>query len=138
MPSFELLCEDIRAHTGMYVSEATYPVVAALVLGYDLATAGGALRGFREWLIPQVNTGNNLSWNPLILHLAFMNVSNPIAHVLTDAETQRHAIDTLFGAIAAFVKARNAPEGMRRIFAEYERWLRSQDWYTSTHPLWVG
>jgi hypothetical protein len=49
----------VRERPGMYMQTVTYDTVVAFVLGYDLAIHGGLLWTFHEWLVPQVNGGNN-------------------------------------------------------------------------------
>lgn len=122
----------------MYLMEPKYRAAAAFVLGYDLALAGGVLVGFREWLVPRVGSGNNLSWPALVLRATFPEVPDPIAHVSSSAETERYAIDCLFQLIAEFDDVRQAPEGLRRVYWEYERWLKTQTWYVPGSPSWVS
>ncbi len=121
----------------MYVTEETYSAVANLVFGYDLACEGGVLLGFREWLIPRVRTGNNLSWDRLVLYLAFPGSKEPAQVATANAANQRHAIDELFRLIDEFDTERSDHDGLRRIFATYERWLRTQSWYEPDHPTWI-
>lgn len=120
----------------MFFREPTFPVAAALLLGYDLALEGGLLSGFREWLIPRANAGNELSWEDLVLQLAFPAANDPYA-ALVDDETNVHAIGVLFELVASFLEERQASDGVRRILMTYEGWLRSQRWYQPGHPAWI-
>jgi hypothetical protein len=45
---------------GMYVSPGSLENVFAYLTGLDTAT--GCLTGFREWLLPRFEDGNNLTW----------------------------------------------------------------------------
>jgi hypothetical protein len=120
------LFEQVRTRTGMYLQEATYATASALVLGYDLACEGGVLAGFREWLLLRIDdiNNNNLAWLGLVPHVAFPESGNPQEAVLASAETQRHAIDTLFSLLAEFDEVRSKHDGLREVFANYERWLK--------------
>lgn len=121
----------------MYVQDPTYAAVSALILGYDLANEGSALLGFREWLITRLGTGNNLAWPALVLHAAFADAVNPQEAVRAIPGAEKLAIDTLFGLVAEFDCLRSGPDGLRRIFLDYETWLRRQSWYTPNSPHWV-
>lgn len=119
------LFERVRSRTGMFIAEETYAAVAAFVLGYDLACEGGVCVGFREWLVMRIGSGSNLHWSALVLHVAFPTSGNPQEAVHASAETQRHAIDTLFGLLSEFdEQVRSRHDGMREVFAAYERWLK--------------
>lgn len=137
MKNFRAVFEDIRSRTGMYIAEPTYQAVCALVLGYDLACDGGVLTGFREWLITRLRFGNNLTWSTLVLHAAFPNTSTPHEMVRSNPINEKHAIDVLFRLIVEFDEIRATPDGVRRIYFEYERWLRTQDWYRPGSPSWM-
>jgi hypothetical protein len=116
--------ERVRTRTGMYI-DGTYAAATAFILGYDLACEGGVCLGFREWLVMRVGRGSNLHWSGLVPHVAFPSSGNPQEAVLASAETQRHAIDTLFSLLAEFdEKVRSQPDGLREVFVAYERWLK--------------
>jgi hypothetical protein len=120
------LFELVRRTTGMYMQEETYATAAALVMGYDLACEGGVCDGFTEWLLLRIDDidFNNLHWLGLVPHVAFPSISNAQAAVLASAETQRHAIDTLFKLLAEYDEVISKPGGRREVFAAYESWLR--------------
>lgn len=126
--------EEVCKRPGMYFTEPSYEVVAAFLLGFDLATQEGVLRGFREWLIVRFDGGNNLVWSELVLQLTFLGHSDPSARA---RESPQEAIDALFRLVREFSSARAEPDGMRRILLSYEGWLRRQDWYTPDSPGWV-
>ena len=136
MSKFRTVFENVRLRTGMYIPDATYEAVAALVLGYDIASEGGVLVGFREWLIPQVGTGNNQGWPALVLHLAFPEADRRAPVRLSD-EMHKQAIDSLFRIIAEFDDLRRMPDGLRKVYLDYERWLRTQSWYDADSPQWL-
>jgi len=121
----------------MYIQDANYQAVAAFLLGYDTASEGGVLLGFREWLIPRVGGRNNLVWPVLVLYLAFPNAEDPRVEVVSSAATEKHAIDVLFRLVMEFDDLRRKPNGLRKVYLDYERWLRTQDWYDPDWPDWL-
>jgi hypothetical protein len=137
MPAFREIFERVRLRPGMYFQQPTYNTVAAFVAGFDAACTGGVLVGFREWLIPKVGDGNNLAWPGLVLRLALPDAPDPARVVSSTAETEKHAIDVLFRSIFEFDDDRSKPHGLRRIYVDYEHWLRQQDWYNEKSPQWI-
>jgi hypothetical protein len=136
MTNHRSLFQDLRSRTGMFIVRPSHATVAALLLGYDLAHGGGALIGFREWLIVRLGLGNNLSWEALTLHAAFPGAEAPEEALKSDA-SQKQAVDVLLELADHYAADREKPEGLRRIYAAYERWLRSQDWYRPGSPGWL-
>lgn len=126
----------IRQRPSMYVSEPSYNTITAFITGFDQASHGGVLVGFREWLIVLNDGPNNLSWPSLVLSSAFPDASSPESHVRDSDEADRHATDHLFQLLEDFTEKRDRADGLRRIYLEYENWLRHQDWYTPQSPVW--
>jgi hypothetical protein len=54
------LIQNVCLRPGMYVSPGSLENVFAYLTGLDTAT--GCLTGFREWLLPRFEDGNNLTW----------------------------------------------------------------------------
>lgn len=129
---------DVRARPGMYLPATTYEAAVAFVLGYDAAINGGLLWAFREWLICKVGDGNNLSWPSLVLELVGKTSSSDSRTQLRALDDHRTAIDALFGIISEFLEDRDRANGVRQIYAAYENWLRSQDWYDPSSPDWIS
>jgi hypothetical protein len=103
----------------MWVPSGTYDAVAAIVLGYDTACEGGALVGFKEWLVIRLGRDfANLYWPALVLKIAFPNEQVP-ERALTSKEANRKAIDVLFSLIAEFDAERSARGGLARILSKY-------------------
>ncbi len=126
MRHHRLLFEKVRKHPGMYFQDESYGVTAAFVLGYDEACEGGALAGFREWLVLRIGTGSNLSWPALVLHAAFPGVDSP-QNALSSAEAHRHAVAMLFQFIDEFDDAREKHGGVERIYVDYHNWIRRRE-----------
>lgn len=130
------ILRHVRTHLAMYVDESSFDVVAALITGHDIATCGGTLAGFREWLVVRSDSGANADWQNLILRLAFPQSADPRKELKTGADAQMHAVRLLFELVEEFVAERASRDGLRRIFLSYERWLRQQSWYDSRSPAW--
>jgi len=124
--------ERVRKCPGMYLRCVQFDVAVAFVDGFDLATNGGLLVGFREWLIVRLNAGDNLAWSELILTI---DQSERAGDPSTATEEARVAF--LFSTLDEFLTERERPTGMRSIFVRYEDWLRAQDWYDPGSPDWV-
>jgi hypothetical protein len=120
----------------MYFSPVEFDVAAALIQGFDLASNGGLLAGFREWLIVKLGYGNNLAWSALVLRLVFPDAESP-RQCLQSAE-QKHVVALLFGLLEEFWQERESPNGLRRIYLKYQGWLQRQDWYGPTSPDYVS
>jgi hypothetical protein len=120
---------NIRNRPGMYLRANTFDVVVSFIDGYDIAISGGLLIGLREWLIVRVDGSNNLAWSGLILAAQ----GDPAA-----AGDQAALISGLFSLLEEFMKVREEPDGLRRIYAAYEKWLKRQEWYTPASPDWIA
>jgi hypothetical protein len=118
--------EHVKKHPGMYVYKAEFDSMAAFIGGFDLATNGGLLLGFREWLIVKLGYASNLAWPALALRLIF------------HANNQKRAVAELFDSLEAFLQERQAPDGLRRIILAYQEWLKRQDWYGPSSPEWIA
>ena len=110
----------------MYLPVVSYDAVVAYVLGYDAATQGGLLVGFREWLIVKLQDGNNLAWPALLLELEQRVRPQKSA----PEKVEMHTAQFMNATLEQFVSERDARGGLRRIYAAYEAWLRQQQWYT--------
>jgi hypothetical protein len=135
--SLPAVLENVKKHPGMYVYKVEFDSVAAFIDGFNLATNGGLLVGFREWLIVKLGYGDNLAWPALALRLAFPEAESPASQLL-HADNQKRAVAALFEFLEAFLQEREAPDGLRRLFLGYEAWLRRQDWYRPSSPGWIA
>ena len=126
--------DEVRHRPSMYLPSPHFDVAAAYVMGIDAACNGGFLEGFREWLIPMVNSGNNLAWTELVLRIAFPQTNNPrdLIHQSSDSAI---AIECLFHCLEEFLTTKQQDKGLRFIHERYQKWLRSQDWYSSSEPI---
>jgi len=124
--------EMVRRHPGMYLRRVDFDVAVAFVQGFDAATSGGLLVGFREWLVLRLNDGHNLSWPELLLKI---HQSEGSGTPSTSVEETR--VSFLFSTLEEFVAERGRPAGTRSIFVRYDDWLRGQDWYGPDSPDWL-
>lgn len=129
----KLLVHMLRDRTSMYVNPANYHTVTAYLFGYDHATNGGSLQGFREWLIVRANGCSDLVWSAIILCIAFPGAEDPIAAVDESDLSDRHAIETLATLFDEFQEDLGR-HGLRGIFHSYEKWLVGQEWYDESSP----
>jgi hypothetical protein len=123
------IIEKVRDRPGMYVGCETFDGIVAFISGYDAALLNGFLVGFREWLIVRANDGSNLAWDGILTLLLSKSV---------DYKESSQKQPGLFRLLEEFWAARNAPDGLRRIYMEYEKWLLCQEWYTPQSPHWVS
>ncbi len=100
---------------------ARFTAVSAFIAGYDEALHGGALVGFREWLLIGNKDWTNLPWWSLIrLRL------NPKADLALppSEEEETPLLGTLRIALEDFSKVYKAG-GMPKVFHDYNTWLLS-------------
>jgi hypothetical protein len=128
---------DLRRAPGMFGCMG-FDSVASYIEGYDAALSGGLLVGFREWLVVKVDQGNNLSWTALVrLPLEVSGVLGPPdGQRRTDAQ-EREAVEFLFVTLENYLAVRSERVGLRRVFLEYENWLRRQSWYGPDSVHWI-
>lgn len=119
----------IKDRPGMYLRVNTFDVVVSFIDGYNAAVSGGLLVGLREWLIVRVDGANNLAWPEIILFA--LGESGVRAD-------QAALINGLFNILEEFMAEREGPDGLRRIYVAYEKWLGHQEWYTPASPDWIA
>lgn len=105
----------------MYGLDGSYEGVVAFILGFDAATSGAALLGFREWLIVRAGDGNNLAWTALVSRIVEAETSEGSA---TGVQS-----DHLLQVLDEFLEERESRDGIVRIYDRYLIWLRGQDWF---------
>jgi hypothetical protein len=140
MPDDQRLFADLRRVPGMFVWHVSYDTLISFIDGYDTALQGGALRGFREWLVVKNNGGGNLTWSGLVLCLAFPDAEDPFEALNASPESQKRALNKLFDLIEAFIQIREdrVRDGIRQVFFEYEKWLQRQEWYGPGSPDYLA
>lgn len=113
----------------MHLLSVSFDGAVDLVQGFDAAMHRGLLRGFHEWLTVALGEMDCAAWPAQVREL--LRRTRP--EIVDEAEL----IDALFETIEGFLARRDAPYGMRRIYANYEAWLRAQEWYGPASPNWI-
>ncbi|MCY1018558.1 hypothetical protein [Pyxidicoccus sp. MSG2] len=119
--------ERLRKSPGLFLPSVDYDVAVAFLLGFDAATEGGCLMGFREWLVPQLGGGNNLHWAGLVLNL--MKRETEVQRSEGN-HSEKERVEFLLSTLDMFHQERTSSDGLRAIYLRYEAWLRTQSWYT--------
>ncbi len=132
-----IILEDLKRHTSMYLEPGniSYATVTAYIKGIDDATSGGALVGFREWLVIKVGGKNNICWTELVLSLLYPDVPFPRQH-LQDAHKDELAVAGLFDLLTEFYEDKGQ-HGLNHIFLQHEKWKLQQSWHNSDCDNWV-
>ncbi|MFD1937048.1 hypothetical protein ACFSKW_36820 [Nonomuraea mangrovi] len=121
--------EDIRRRLGAYGLDGSYQLFTTYIAGFDAGSGHTLLEGFREWLIVQVNGGNNLVWEALVLMLAFPGETGPFSSERMDEERNAVAVGVLFDALERFLADRDGRSGGRNMIQPaYDQWLSQQRW----------
>ncbi len=129
MSSYVELLKWLRLRPGNYVGSTRFDVIAGYLQGLDAGNEGGLLQGFREFLVMKADDGVNLVWVGLVLLLALPDDQYESQSEFASPEAEKKAVDTLFDLLEEFMALRKENGGLRRIFRDYEKWLRQQDWY---------
>jgi hypothetical protein len=125
----------VMRRPGMWFQPVGYDTAVAFLAGYDLACNGGVLVGFKEWLLPQLGYGSNRPWCVLARWLVMPPIRSKRQSLDAEtAEAQRLAVERLFRLLEDFLKEREQPEGIRRVYLTYQQWLKTQEWYGPGHP----
>ncbi|HEY0479574.1 MAG TPA: hypothetical protein VGD37_18770 [Kofleriaceae bacterium] len=115
----------LRDRPGMMLHPAGFDHVIAFLTGYDAATSGGFLAGFREWLVMRAGRGTNLAWQGLAREL----VGDPATR------GDEAAVRDLFAVLEEFLAARDVHDGVHRIIVQHEAWLHQRDLCLPDCPL---
>lgn len=139
MINFEDLVDHITRRPSMWTHPGNYGAVCAYLTGYDHATNGGALIGFREWLVVKFGEGDNLPWSSLVLFLVLPHGTDHSAVYAGDLELNERALTGLGRLLKEYFELRSkfGTTGVREIFAEYQHWLEGQSWYDEGHPNFI-
>lgn len=110
----------------MYVLPGAVENVIAYLEGLDAAT--GCLTGFREWLLPRFEDGNNLTWSGVVKML-FDSES-------VDEENAAARLGDLIDEFYAFTREDGGSRRcLTRVYLRYHAWLLNRSWY---RPDWPG
>ncbi|MFE4756748.1 hypothetical protein ACFRIB_42265 [Streptomyces mirabilis] len=96
----------------------------AFLLGLDAGSSWSMLTGFEEWLVVRLGQGHDLAWPLLVRHLAPGGWTHPLTK-----QADAAAVITLHRLLRDFFTLREQPDGLTRIFLDYQSWKVTQDWY---------
>jgi hypothetical protein len=125
------LFAEMGKRPGLYGLDGSYGQICAFLAGADAVTDGLPLTGFREFLVVRAGLGNNLTWQGLVLRLAFPAVATGWPALLQTVDGNRTAVRTLFALLDEFLVTRAGVDGPARIVEEYQAWLEQQSWHRS-------
>lgn len=126
--------ESARKRPGMFFTPVSYDTAAAFILGYDEGVQCGFLIGFKEWLVLKADGGNNFAWPGLVRFL----MEKRWLGQEPDSKRPEAEVEFLFASIDEFLAERHQDDGLRKIFAKYEVWIRRQSWYKPDRPGWFS
>ncbi|MFJ9773448.1 hypothetical protein ACIRVF_19760 [Kitasatospora sp. NPDC101157] len=101
--SHQLFWERFRKRPGMYTGRVAYGPVASYLGGYDMATGGALLDGFRQWLAVRFRNGGNLHWSALVADEVF---PDGLPEGEGSPEQERHAVQELLRLLDEFFEQR--------------------------------
>ncbi|MCP2331293.1 hypothetical protein G443_001563 [Actinoalloteichus cyanogriseus DSM 43889] len=101
---------DAHRRPGLY-GLTTFGEVTAFVTGMDAATEWNFLKGFRDWLHHKSGLGASLTWQVLVVQIAYPNKDNNFWHRAMHEESVE-AVTTLFNELDLFLSHRESdPNG---------------------------
>jgi hypothetical protein len=124
---YRALLTAVRRDPKRHGLDGSYATTTAFVLGLDAGSSWSMLTGFQEWLVVRLGKGHDLTWPVLVRHLTPGDWTHPLS-----AQTDVAAVTTLYRLIGEFFTAREQPDGLARIFRNYQSWTITQDWYHLT------
>ncbi|WP_116199888.1 hypothetical protein [Amycolatopsis circi] len=125
---YRKLFGDIRLRPGLYGLDGSYHDYCTFLHGVDFGNDRQLLTGFRESLVVRAGAGDNLTWDSLVLHLAFPDRTEGWRDEAAGAGRQT-VNDLLFSLLDEFLEKRSERGGTAAIFDEYLTWLKAQPWH---------
>ncbi|MCX5497935.1 TniQ family protein [Streptomyces sp. NBC_00053] len=121
---YRALLTAVRREPARHGLDGSFATMTAFVLGLDAGNSWNMLSGFQEWLVVRLGRGHDLTWPVLIRHLT----PGGWVHPLT-AQADTEAVITLHRLLGEFFDAREQPNGLAKIFRDYQEWLTTQAWH---------
>lgn len=109
-------------HPEMFVERPSLDSIVAFLQGFDSALEGHVLLGFREYLIPKLDYGNNLAWFQLFQRFAAVN------HSGSDSPCSQIVLTLLNKTLQDFWFERAGEDGLQHILKNHSHWVQSQSW----------
>jgi len=123
------LIQHVCKCPGMFVSPGSLGNVFAYLTGLDTAT--GCLTGFREWLLPRFEDGNNLAWPGVVQML-----------LKSESVNDKNATARLGELLDEFYAFTREDGGSRRclirVYLRYHAWLLNRSWYGPDCPGYIS
>jgi hypothetical protein len=121
---YRALLTAVRREPARHGLDGSFSSMTAFLLGLDAGSSWGMLTGFQEWLVVQLGQGHDLTWPLLVRHLAPGGWTHPLTK-----QADATAVITLYRLLGDFFTIREQPDGLARIFRDYQSWKITQDWY---------
>jgi hypothetical protein len=113
---------DFMEVPGMFVGRVDFDTVWSFLVGYDVASGGEFLAGFREWMVLKLRSCDNFAWPGLVLHLWARETGKDFALPRTKNQHER-TVQATFDLLRAFYDERDAV-GVDEIKVRHGEWLR--------------
>ncbi|MET8541072.1 hypothetical protein ABZW03_10505 [Kitasatospora sp. NPDC004799] len=120
------LITEVRAKPGLFGLDGSYRSSVAFLVGLDLGSSGGLLRGFSEWLVVRRGHRTSLGWQRLVLEVALAGESISGPADLDGAREQR-SVDFLFALLIEFLELRDNSLEFARMYAAYSSLYASDE-----------
>ncbi|GAB1688359.1 hypothetical protein [Krasilnikovia sp. M28-CT-15] len=123
--------DHLQRRPGMWGLDGSFGQYAAFLEGYGTAE-GRALEGWREWLVVQLDGGNNLGWQGLVHRLALPDWEP--GYLPLDEVQDKAVVVALFRLLNQFVAERESGGGALSVKAVHQAWMERQSWYRPQEP----
>ncbi|WP_127357131.1 hypothetical protein [Actinacidiphila soli] len=121
---YQALLTAVRREPARHGLDGSFSAMTAFLLGLDAGSSWSMLTGFQEWLVVRLGRGHDLTWPLLVRHLAPGGWTHPLTK-----QADAAAVITLHRLLRDFFTIRERPDGLARIFLDYQSWMVTQDWY---------
>lgn len=120
------LITEVRAKPGLFGLDGSYRSSAAFLVGLDVGSFGGLLRGFSEWLVVRRGHPTSLGWQRLVPEIALEgeSISDPAN---LDAAQEQRSVDFLFALLIEFLELRDNSLEFARMYAAYNSLYASNE-----------
>lgn len=119
MVEFLPLIQHLCKRPGMYVVPPQMGTVIAFIDGFNVASNGEPLAGFREWLVVRANGGNNLAWGGIVQCMLRPNMRVDEFCQSNDEQL----FQSLANLLTEFTDERNK-FGKDKILHDYQQWYK--------------
>ncbi|MFJ4784357.1 hypothetical protein [Streptomyces sp. NPDC088794] len=114
--------EGIRDRPSLFGLNGCYYPTAMFLEGFDMASSGGLLRGFTEWLVVRGGECSSLHWHVLVLQRALPEFEfrgwKHLGPLHPDQD--REATESLLSLVLEFLDVRDDPRQLAQMYTQYE------------------